>query len=205
MRSLASFIAAAVLFLSPSWASASDHCPADLDGNGEVRVPDLIMLLAAWGSCSSVCGDNIAGNTPSETCDGTDDSGCVTACRPPGAPNECTCCGDGIIQGNEECESGADCSAGQPCVGCVCQPVCDESTNDCCMGSLVNTPGCNNSACCDCICACDPFCCGQAPGGGGFWDSNCAGCGIDGSCGASNPNSGCADVCAACVEAGPCR
>ena len=27
-------------------------CPADLDGDGEVRVPDLIMLLAAWGSCT---------------------------------------------------------------------------------------------------------------------------------------------------------
>ena len=24
-------------------------CPADLDGDGEVRVPDLIILLAAWG------------------------------------------------------------------------------------------------------------------------------------------------------------
>ena len=27
----------------------SCECPADLDGNGEVRVPDLIILLSAWG------------------------------------------------------------------------------------------------------------------------------------------------------------
>ena len=27
-------------------------CPSDFDGNGEVRVSDLIILLAAWGSCS---------------------------------------------------------------------------------------------------------------------------------------------------------
>lgn len=26
-------------------------CPADLDGDGEVRVPDLILLLASWGAC----------------------------------------------------------------------------------------------------------------------------------------------------------
>ena len=26
-------------------------CLADLDGNGEVRVPDLIILLGAWGAC----------------------------------------------------------------------------------------------------------------------------------------------------------
>ena len=28
---------------------SSAACPADLDGDGEVRVPDLIILLAAWG------------------------------------------------------------------------------------------------------------------------------------------------------------
>lgn len=28
------------------------ECPADLDGDGEVRVSDLIILLASWGSCS---------------------------------------------------------------------------------------------------------------------------------------------------------
>lgn len=29
--------------------SVPGACPADLDGNGEVRVPDLIILLGAWG------------------------------------------------------------------------------------------------------------------------------------------------------------
>ena len=121
-------------------ASAScSACPSDLDGNGEVRVPDLIKLLADWGQCP-----------------------------------------DPILV------------------------VCTEFTNDCCEPTLDVTPGCNNSACCECICACDPFCCDLNPIPGAFWDFNCAGCGIDGSCGASNPNSGCADVCAACVDPAMC-
>ena len=26
-------------------------CPADIDGDGQVAVPDLLTLLAAWGAC----------------------------------------------------------------------------------------------------------------------------------------------------------
>ena len=32
-------------------ADEFNSCIADLDGDGEVRVPDLVMLLAAWGPC----------------------------------------------------------------------------------------------------------------------------------------------------------
>ena len=28
-----------------------EACPGDLDGNGEVGVDDLLILVAAWGSC----------------------------------------------------------------------------------------------------------------------------------------------------------
>ena len=82
MRSLASFIAAAVLFSSPSWApnpaketdsspkdyvAQSAHCPSDLDGDGEVRVPDLIILLSAWGPCPEPCTPgNPAGTCPED-------------------------------------------------------------------------------------------------------------------------------------------
>ena len=48
-------------------------CPEDLDGNGEVRVPDLIKLLAAWGTCGNggeVCDDDVVQG--SEVCDGSD-------------------------------------------------------------------------------------------------------------------------------------
>ena len=39
-----------LIILLGAWGPNPGH-PADLDGNGEVRVPDLIMLLAAWGPC----------------------------------------------------------------------------------------------------------------------------------------------------------
>ena len=32
-------------------------CPADLDGDGQVRVPDLILLLASWGPCGGCPAD----------------------------------------------------------------------------------------------------------------------------------------------------
>ena len=110
-------------------SSGCSACPSDLDGNGEVRVPDLIKLLADWGTCP-----------------------------------------DPVLA------------------------VCTEATNDCCTDSGPEfTLGCNNSACCECICACDPTCCDQG------WDFFCAGDGFVGDCGASNPNSGCADVCSECI------
>jgi hypothetical protein len=32
-----------------TWVDAPDPCPADLDGDGEVGITDLLALLAAWG------------------------------------------------------------------------------------------------------------------------------------------------------------
>jgi hypothetical protein len=39
-----------LITLLAAWGPNPGH-PADLDGNDEVRVPDLIILLAAWGDC----------------------------------------------------------------------------------------------------------------------------------------------------------
>lgn len=39
-----------LIALLGAWGPNEGH-PADLDGDGEVRVPDLIILLAAWGEC----------------------------------------------------------------------------------------------------------------------------------------------------------
>ncbi len=39
-----------LIILLGAWGPNPGH-PADLDSNGEVRVPDLILLLAAWGTC----------------------------------------------------------------------------------------------------------------------------------------------------------
>lgn len=39
-----------LVILLASWG-ACECCVTDLDGNGEVRVPDLIIVLGAWGNC----------------------------------------------------------------------------------------------------------------------------------------------------------
>lgn len=38
------------MILLGAWGESPGH-PADFDENGEVRVADLIILLAAWGMC----------------------------------------------------------------------------------------------------------------------------------------------------------
>ena len=39
----------------PATLTVLDPCPADLDGDGAVGVPDLIILLGAWGFCADDC------------------------------------------------------------------------------------------------------------------------------------------------------
>ncbi len=39
-----------LIILLAAWGPNPGH-PADFDGDGQVRVPDLIILLAAWGPC----------------------------------------------------------------------------------------------------------------------------------------------------------
>lgn len=39
-----------LIALLAAWGPSPGH-PADLDGNGEVRVPDLIAMLGVWGGC----------------------------------------------------------------------------------------------------------------------------------------------------------
>ena len=39
-----------LIILLAAWGESPGH-PADFDGNGEVRVPDLIVLLGGWGPC----------------------------------------------------------------------------------------------------------------------------------------------------------
>ena len=54
------------------------------------------------------------------------------------------------------------------CGGACVPPACGgETTGDCCVASA--TPFCNDAACCEAVCAADPFCCSNS------WDGICAG------------------------------
>ncbi len=106
MKSLSSFIAV-VAFMSPAAVVASDHCAADLNGDGVVGPTDLAMLLVSWGQCQVSCEDGA--QNQDET-----DIDCGGSTCPP--------CADGA-----GCVSHGDCSS-TVCLDGVCQdaPSCDE-------------------------------------------------------------------------------
>lgn len=75
-------------------------------------------------------------------------------------------------------------------------------TGECCVDN--GTPGCADTSCCGTICAADPYCCGNDPDLGGFWDDICAAiamtlcpdapsCAALGDCCAVHPEPGCDD------------
>ena len=79
------------------------------------------------------CGDNIITNPP-ETCDGTAIGTCVGACRAPNTVDQCTCCGDGILQfgSGEGCDppGALVCPGNAACLAdctCPCPPDCPET------------------------------------------------------------------------------
>ena len=45
-----------------AWIVRLTLVPADLDGDGEVGVPDLLLLLAQWGPCPPTCLGDINGD-----------------------------------------------------------------------------------------------------------------------------------------------
>ena len=108
-----------------------------------------------WGSCvqdnestTEICDDNLDND-----CDGytdCDDSDCEQdeACFTPPEPY----CGDGIVNGEEECEYDQDCGEGMICMGCVCEsqppePVCGDyivnGSEECDDGNTEDGDGCS--------------------------------------------------------------
>ncbi len=78
-----------------------------------------------------------------------------------------------------EWDSGCAQLAEEHC-GDLCTPAppeCGSGAGDCCSAN--GTPGCNDEACCQAVCECDPFCCDDE------WDEMCAGQGLTGDCGAA--------------------
>ncbi|MBL9121196.1 MAG: thrombospondin type 3 repeat-containing protein [Phycisphaerae bacterium] len=89
----------------------------------------------------------------------------------------CGACGtpdldlDGILDDVDNCktvENPNQADADGDGIGDVCDPFpfCGAGSNDCCYAA--STPGCNDAACCEQICAFDPFCCYTK------WDLVCA-------------------------------
>ncbi|MFQ5415088.1 MAG: hypothetical protein ACE5E6_11580, partial [Phycisphaerae bacterium] len=111
---------------------------------------------------------------------------CVDVLNTGQAPNTPGCsppvCGDGICGPAEDCVNcEADCG--------VCPEVCGPDAGDCCTPN--GTPGCDDVACCESVCAIDPFCCDSQ------WDGICADEALadpNCTCGGGVPNDNCADA-----------
>jgi hypothetical protein len=96
-------------------------CPACGDqARGGTEQCDGIDASACNGPCLSdcscpTCGDGVKNQT-TEACDGTDAAACAGLCLP-----DCTCpepvCGDGIVEGSEECD-GTVCAIPGATAGC---------------------------------------------------------------------------------------
>ena len=127
----------------------------DLDDSGVVDGADLGLLLGAWGPCD-----------PQGPCPGEGD--CCAANGTPGC-DDATCCD--TVCGNDPfcCDNQWDqlCAdaAIVDCAGCVGVTPCP-GDGDCFIAN--GTPGCDDEACCEAICAQDPFCCDVE------WDQICA-------------------------------
>ncbi|MCI0503699.1 hypothetical protein L0Y65_03225, partial [Candidatus Micrarchaeota archaeon] len=94
-----------------------------------------------------------------EQCDGTDRGSCsadqaCSGCECVSQPAEC---GDGEVEGNEECESDNDCGSGQTCDECMCWDTpqyCGDGIkngNEQCDGS---SAGCDGGGVCSTGCSC---------------------------------------------------
>ncbi|MHC4838714.1 MAG: S8 family serine peptidase, partial [Planctomycetota bacterium] len=135
----------------------------------DARCADVALAL-----CDGLCG------TPTqEICNNglDDDYDTLTDCEDPDCEGEPNCgpgpgeiCangvdddGDGLVDCDDpECAGFPQCEEGQ------CG---DPDAGDCCEAN--NTPHCTDAACCDTVCAVDPFCCDSA------WDDLCASQAVD--------------------------
>jgi len=161
--------------------------PCDFDGGG-VGIVDFLKLLANWGPC------------PAPTQCG---SGTGTCCVPNGTPGcEDGACCDVVCALDPYCcdEDWDGLCADNALTLCSCpKDNCGPGHGSCCVAN--GTPGCEDEACCDSVCALDPYCCDED------WDGLCADnaltlcscpkgpCGSGhGNCCGANGTPGCEDV-----------
>lgn len=91
----------------PPGDPAECTCCGDGMVNGEEDCDDgnLVNNDGCNTKCFFACGDG-AVNRPVETCDMDDAPSCNAPCRLAGTVDECTCCGDGMVQSGEQCDDG---------------------------------------------------------------------------------------------------
>ena len=170
---------------APDLHFGNQVCPADLDGDGEVGVTDLIVLLAAWGTDPGgppdFDGDGNVGITdliellrrwgpcPGSDlpCGAADAGSCFQANGSPGC-DDLACCQTVCAIAPDCCDVAWDVSckdlANKLCAGCG-----DAGSGDCCQKGGNGSPGCDDLACCRLVCEqLDPFCCETE------WDWLCA-------------------------------
>lgn len=134
------------------FTSISPTCPADFDGNGDVRVPDLLVLLGAWGQNpghpADLDGDGVIG-----TADLIILLGKWGPCSAVPACLSDEDCDDGDVCTDDTCDTGscqqvnnaATCDDGDACTdGDTCTDgLCGGTTIQCDDGDLCTDDSCN--------------------------------------------------------------
>jgi hypothetical protein len=155
----------------------------DLEEGEECDPPDSITCDA---NCQLITGP-VCGNgdrEEGEECDPPDGVTCDDNCQ------RIPLCGDGTIDAGEQCDPPETYG---PTPGVLCDQNCQEIVvcgpgNGVCLADN-GTPGCDDAACCESVCAADPYCCGDS---NGFWDNECVMGALD-LCGGGPENDECAD------------
>ncbi len=149
-------------------------------------MPVALPVIETAGGTVNQCGV-----PPPPDCPGAGD--CCADNGTPGCSNEACC--EGVCAQDPFCcdtEWDGQCVAaacglsacGCPAEACEGDPCGAPASGDCCVNN--GTPGCDDAACCESVCARDPFCCTDA------WDGLCAGeaasdancdCAVDTGCG----------------------
>jgi cysteine-rich repeat protein len=130
----------------PDTASLTCECVQPSLPPGNAQASDTATV-----ECVPICGDGIVGNTPGETCDppGSAVGSPGETCR-----NDCTYCGDNVVNSGEACDDGNEIN-NDSCRNDCTLPDCGDGIVDageeCDDGNTNNNDGCRN----DCTL---PFC-----------------------------------------------
>jgi hypothetical protein len=163
--------------------TSNDPCPPPAvcgPGNGDCcsangtpgcdDVDCCVTVCAADPFCCDVAWDGICADEALDLCIVCAASDCCFPHETPGCDDpdcEAIVCGlDPFCCDTQWDQVCAD-SAQANCGICGPPPPCPGQGGDCCVAN--GTPGCDDVACCEAVCAIDPFCCDTA------WDGICAG------------------------------